>query len=100
VTKLQRILTVLLLRIRAVGLGNLLYRGIILGTKRELLMDMQHLEMKYCERCGTLGLRREGSGRIYCAACAHQMAQVFLAPSELRPEAKKPCGSVVGGGAR
>ncbi len=64
---------------------------------------MQHLELKYCERCGTLGLRHEASGQIYCTACAREMERVFLAPSELRPEAKKPCGSVgvaMSGGAR
>lgn len=61
-------------------------------------MEMQHLEMKYCERCGTLGLRQEGSQQVYCAGCTREMARVFLAPSEFRPEEKQLCG--LAGGAR
>ncbi len=40
--------------------------------------------LKYCERCGTLGLRDEESDRIYCQKCERKMAQTYLAPSELR----------------
>jgi hypothetical protein len=32
-----------------------------------------HLELKYCERCGGLFLRRQGLGEIYCGGCAEQM---------------------------
>lgn len=28
-----------------------------------------HLELKYCERCGSLWLREADSGGIYCARC-------------------------------
>ncbi len=68
-------------------------------------MMIQEVELKYCERCGTLGLRRRASGQIYCTGCAREMARVFLAPSDLRcpsPEQKKPCGWAVAadGGAR
>ncbi len=28
------------------------------------------LELKYCERCGGLWLRPQGTDAIYCAACA------------------------------
>ena len=27
------------------------------------------LELKYCEGCGGLQLRREGSQRVYCVSC-------------------------------
>ncbi len=33
------------------------------------------LELKYCERCGSLWLRRADSGAIYCAPCVRAMAQ-------------------------
>ena len=32
------------------------------------------LELKYCERCGGLWLRPEGSDLILCAGCARVMA--------------------------
>jgi hypothetical protein len=32
-----------------------------------------HLELKYCERCGGLFLRRQALGEIYCGGCAEQM---------------------------
>jgi ribosomal protein L37AE/L43A len=67
------------------------------------------LELKYCERCGTLGTRRQGSSQVYCESCEKKMAKVYRArpahrakdavkerdePQEDRPE-KKPCQSVV-----
>lgn len=30
------------------------------------------LELKYCERCGGLWLRRLGTGEVHCAACASE----------------------------
>jgi hypothetical protein len=30
----------------------------------------QSMELKYCERCGSIWLRRAGSQRTLCAACA------------------------------
>ena len=30
----------------------------------------QNMELKYCERCGNLWLRRAGSQRTLCAPCA------------------------------
>lgn len=34
-------------------------------------MDGQgiHVELKYCERCGGLWLRPQGTGGVYCAGC-------------------------------
>ena len=64
------------------------------------LFSMNCFETKYCERCGTLRLRQEGSKQVYCKDCARVMARVFLAPSEFRPEGKKACASErqIGGG--
>lgn len=60
---------------------------------------LHSVELKYCERCGNLGLRRQGSGRIYCRRCDGKMAETHLAPSPNRPEsaetlAKKACARV------
>ncbi len=38
------------------------------------------LELKYCEQCGGLWLRRRGSDECYCAACAR-----FLEDTPPRP---------------
>lgn len=34
------------------------------------------LELKYCERCGGLWLRRQGSEEILCASCAARGAEL------------------------
>jgi len=34
------------------------------------------LELKYCERCGGLWLRRRGSARVYCRGCFSIMAEI------------------------
>ena len=34
------------------------------------------LELKYCERCGGLWLRSQGSDAVYCAACADAVRQL------------------------
>jgi len=54
-------------------------------------MTYSSYELKYCERCGGLGLRRNKSGLPYCSEC-EQMMQHFLhrpsspaaAPGQLR----------------
>jgi len=28
------------------------------------------MQLKYCERCGNIWLRRSGSGKVFCAPCA------------------------------
>ncbi len=38
--------------------------------------NIVQLELKYCERCGGLWVRQLGSGEIYCASCAIEMADV------------------------
>ena len=34
------------------------------------------LELKYCERCGGLWLRPQGTETVYCVACAEQIRQL------------------------
>jgi len=36
------------------------------------------IELKYCERCGGLFLRRAGQAEVYCVPCAPQMRHVAL----------------------
>jgi hypothetical protein len=45
------------------------------------------MELKYCERCGSLWLRREGVNEVYCDACEPWMAEVKLASRENRTAA-------------
>ena len=54
-------------------------------------MRYSSYELKYCERCGGLGVRRSKSGPPYCCEC-EQMMRAFLprraaeitAPEQLR----------------
>jgi hypothetical protein len=51
----------------------------------------ERLELKYCERCGSLWLRPVGGRQIYCVACGREMAQ--MPPASREPEtAEMPCG--------
>ena len=34
----------------------------------------EHVELKYCERCGGLFLRAQGASIIYCGGCALRLA--------------------------
>lgn len=42
------------------------------------------LELKYCEQCGGLWLRRRGSGECYCAACARFLEDIPPRPQDNR----------------
>lgn len=53
------------------------------------------LELKYCERCGCLGLRPRTSAQIYCRKCAGAMSQVAQNRKQSPSPGKKPCVSVV-----
>jgi Zn-finger nucleic acid-binding protein len=44
--------------------------------------NIVQLELKYCERCGGLWVRRMGGEEIYCPSCAVEM--VDFAPSSRR----------------
>lgn len=52
------------------------------------------LELKYCERCGGLWLRPVGSGQMFCARCAGEMAEPPARPQELTypklPRGRRP----------
>jgi len=37
------------------------------------------IELKYCERCGGLWLRRADSTEAYCIACAPEMREMAVA---------------------
>jgi len=51
--------------------------------------DSIQLELKYCERCGRLGLRPKGSDLVLCAACA-----VAVSGVNTRPRSSYPLQSV------
>jgi Zn-finger nucleic acid-binding protein len=42
------------------------------------------LELKYCEQCGGLWLRRRGSDECYCAACARFLEDIPPRPRDNR----------------
>jgi uncharacterized Zn finger protein (UPF0148 family) len=42
------------------------------------------VELKYCERCGGLWLRRQGTGGVYCASC-HVLLAARPDPGEPPP---------------
>jgi hypothetical protein len=43
---------------------------VIMEERTEVFEGM---ELKYCERCGGLWLRRRGSGRAFCSTCEPKM---------------------------
>ena len=45
--------------------------------------DEMRMELKYCEHCGSLWLRRSGTERVYCESCQPKVA-------ELPPPKKSP----------
>ena len=49
------------------------------------------LELKYCERCGGLGLRPQGSDLVFCAACT-----VAVSGFDTRPRSSHPLHSASG----
>ena len=42
------------------------------------------LELKYCERCGGLWIRPQGSGHPYCAPCTVQIKNMLQPQARLR----------------
>jgi hypothetical protein len=51
--------------------------------------NIVQLELKYCERCGGLWVRRMGGEEIYCSSCAVEMVD-FAASSRRRTSARLP----------
>lgn len=48
------------------------------------------LELKYCERCGTLWLRLRGSDVVVCRACARALAGLAGWPANRRVQHTEP----------
>ena len=48
-------------------------------------VEIVQLELKYCEYCGGLWLRRKGDVGIYCAACIPYVAGFALSRERRRP---------------
>ncbi len=48
-------------------------------------------ELKYCERCGALLLRRSQSGKTYCGPCQQALIHVFF-PGNSAPPAHRGNG--------
>jgi hypothetical protein len=51
------------------------------------------VEMKYCERCGALWLRKEGSRNVYCCRCEQQMRELPLAGHQKAGMRRQKAGS-------
>ena len=58
--------------------------------------EWDEVELKYCERCGGLWLRRRGSERVYCAVCMPKVAELPEASVRVRT-VKLPKGDLLGG---
>jgi Zn-finger nucleic acid-binding protein len=41
--------------------------------------QVEEVELKYCERCGGLWLRRKGCRQVYCWPCVPKMAEFAVA---------------------
>lgn len=41
-------------------------------------LEIVEMELKYCERCGSLWMRLQGDSQVYCANCAPLMAELPL----------------------
>lgn len=50
----------------------------------------EQVELKYCERCGGLFLRPQGSARAYCAPCVPLMADLPTPQPKKIRDAKLP----------
>ena len=52
-------------------------------------MEQGTYELKYCERCGSLGMRRAHSSDTYCESCAQILTHSFLpGATSRRPRAQ------------
>lgn len=52
-------------------------------------IEIVQLELKYCEYCGGLWLRRKGDAEIYCAGCIPYVAQLAV-PDVRRSRPRMP----------
>ncbi len=56
--------------------------------------EVVELELKYCERCGGLWLRRKGGDEVYCGRCLPKMAE-YPARRKRKSEPRLPVGEGV-----
>ena len=54
------------------------------------------VELKYCERCGGLWLRRAGQDDVYCKTCREHQANVLSGLRGVRGEKRKPVSVRIG----
>ena len=48
-------------------------------------LEIIRLELKYCERCGGLWMRAQGTGEVYCPSCAVEMSDLPAARRRRTP---------------
>jgi hypothetical protein len=48
-------------------------------------LEIIRLELKYCERCGGLWMRTQGTEDVYCPSCAVQMLDLPAGRRRRRP---------------
>ena len=51
--------------------------------------EEMEVELKYCERCGGLWLRRQGAEEVYCASCRVRLAAMPKPEEAPSPEAHR-----------
>ena len=57
-------------------------------------VEIVELELKYCEYCGGLWLRRKGDSEVYCTTCIPYVAQ-FAVPVLRRSRPRLPVNTKV-----
>ena len=55
------------------------------GVKEQFVQ----VELKYCERCGGLWLRKRGTDGVYCRPCVPRIAELPT-PRGVRSESRRP----------
>lgn len=58
-------------------------------------MEATSLELKYCERCGALQVRRSHSTDNYCTRCARLLTRQLSAFHLLGRGARRACAAVL-----
>lgn len=57
------------------------------------IIELIEVELKYCERCGGLWLRRIGAQQVYCPGCVPEMADFPLARNKRARAGSSASGS-------
>ena len=61
-------------------------------------VDIVEVELKYCERCGSLWLREQGTRDVYCEACAAKLAEFPSHRRKRGPHTERKRDSDIEGG--